>query len=663
MASKPRNKAMAGCNEHESNVLALAWAAVNKLRFRTQYVLIAILLAGNSTAADNSINSTHSSIQVERSRTGAANTAGEVPAQLPHPSLLPPVTEACLPQNSRTSLRRRAGRTVDRQAQRHSPADANQPSCNQEALPAPSLANLNAAIPVPDRWRLVSNLGYAENLFDPYNNNNVLKGDRPVHDDWFFNLLAISDTIIEPRSFPVPVGNASTAEPNQLDTIGDGDQLLYATSLITEFVYFKGDTVFRPPDWEYRITPVFQVNYVEVGERGVVRANPGSGRTRKDQHIGWQTAFVDKHLRNVSDRYDFDSLRVGIQPFSSDFRGFLFQDQQFGLRLFGNRDNNIYQYNLAWFRRLEKDTNSGLNRIDRLRDDDVFIANIYRQDWPYLGFFSQLTAAYNRNREGNELFFDDNNFIARPASIGFERSREYDAYYLGYNGDGHFGRLNLTVSSYYLFGRQSSSIYHNGPTKISAFFAAAEAGFDWDWRRFRFSLVYASGDDDPYDDKETGYDAIFENPQIAGSDTSYWIRQTVPLIGGGRVAISQRNGLLNNLRSSKELGQSNFTNPGLLLLGLGTDLDLTPEFRLSFNANQLWFANTAVLEVARNQGQIDEHIGLDLSAAAIWRPFATQNIVLRLSAAYLLPGQGFEDLYGDVIGAPYSVLGNFTLQY
>ncbi len=66
-----------------------------------------------------------------------------------------------------------------------------------------------------------------------------------------------------------------------------------------------------------------------------------TARTRADDFVGIQAAFVDKHLRNVSDRYDFDSIRVGIQPFSSDFRGFLFQDNQLGVRLFGNRRNNV----------------------------------------------------------------------------------------------------------------------------------------------------------------------------------------------------------------------------------------------------------------------------------------------------------------------------------
>ena len=96
-----------------------------------------------------------------------------------------------------------------------------------------------------------------------------------------------------------------------------------------------------------------------------------------------QEAFVDYHLRNVSDRYDFDSVRVGIQPFHFDFRGFLFQDHQLGVRLFGNRDNNRLQYNLIAIWRLEKDTNSGLNNILQTpRDDWILHANVYPPGFP-----------------------------------------------------------------------------------------------------------------------------------------------------------------------------------------------------------------------------------------------------------------------------------------
>jgi len=419
--------------------------------------------------------------------------------------------------------------------------------------------------------------------------------------------------------------------------------------------------VFRPPDWEFRFTPVFNYNYTELDEVLNVNANPGDGRTRHDNHIGIQAAFIDKHLRDVSDRYDFDSVRVGIQPFSSDFRGFLFQDAPFGVRLFGTRDNNRFQYNLAWFRRMEKDTNSGLNDIsESLRDDDVFVANVYWQDFPKLGFFSQASLIYNRNRE-SDVFYDTNDFIQRPASVGEERLREYDVYYLGYNGDGHFGRLNLTTSFYLALGEERDAVFSGRKSDIQAWFFAAEPSMDFDWIRARLSFLYASGDDDPFDGKSKGFDAIFENPQFAGADTSYYIRQGLPLIGGGRVALSQRNGVLNSLRSSKEHGQSNFTNPGVFLLGGGVDLDLLPELRLSFNANYLAFADTEVLQVARQQANVDSEIGMDLSAALIWRPFMSQNVVVRLSYAQLLSGQGYKDLYGD--DDPYSLLCNVILTF
>ena len=526
-------------------------------------------------------------------------------------------------------------------------------------VPRPTAEQFAEAVPMPDRWRIVNTLGYPDNWWDPYNQNTI-KGDRPLHGDWFFNLTAISDTVLEARKVPTPVGVQTTAGPGSLDVLGDTEQQLFNQNIALELVYYKGDTVFRPPDWEFRFTPVINYNVTRLEETLGTNADPDVGRQRQDEHVGIQAAFVDKHLRNVSERYDFDSLRVGIQPFSSDFRGFLFQDNPFGVRLFGTRDNNRYQYNLAWFRRLEKDTNSGLNDTGRsLRDDDVFIANLYLQDKPSLGFFSQATVAWNRNRENN-IFFDNNDFIARPASLGQERPREYDAWYAGLNGDGHFGRLNLTGSVYLALGEEDGA-FTGRSSDIEAWFAAFEPGIDFDWIRLRGSLLYASGDDNPYDDKSRGFDAIFENPQFAGADTSYWIRQAQPLVGGGRVALSARNGVLPSLRSSKEHGQSNFTNPGLILAGLGTDLELLPELRLSFNANYLAFAETGVLEAARNQGPVDGHIGYDLSAAVIWRPFMTQNVVLRASWAQLIAGDGYRDLFGD--DDPYSVLVNLILTF
>lgn len=533
--------------------------------------------------------------------------------------------------------------------------------------------------PIPDRWRIVETLGLVtEDLLDPYNQN-TLKGDRPIPlgdlpdwiplegDDWFLVVNATSDTVVEPRSFPTPVGVQTTDRPGSLDVFGQSDSLVLAQTFITGVALLKGSTAYRPPDVEYRVTLATQLNYVDISERRVLHVEPSRESHRFDWFTGVQELFFDYHIRNVSRRYDFDSVRIGIQPFNADFRGFLFQDNQLGLRFFGTRDGNRFQYNLAAFMRVEKDTNSGLNDIFQTpRSDFVFLANLYRQDLPLPGVTSQLTAVYNMNREAGDVEIDDNGFPVRPALLGTLRGRDYDVVYLGYNADGRIGRINLTGSFYAALGEDRNSFFTDEPADIRAFFAASELSYDVDWMRFRLSGLFASGDGDPYDDTETGFDAIFENPIFAGADTSYWIRQTIPFAGGGRaIGVNGRNGILNSLRSSKEQGQSNFNNPGTILAGLGADFDITPTTRLSLNANHLWFHRTETLQALRNEGSIPREIGYDLSAAAIWRPLATQNVVLRLSGALFEASDGFADLFANDARSNtyYSVLFNAILNY
>ena len=232
---------------------------------------------------------------------------------------------------------------------------------------------------------------------------------------------------------------------------GEAEQLVTSTTLIFELAFLEGDTTFRPPDFEFRFIPVLNLNTAEVEEVGLLNADPAAGTFRRDQHFGVQGLFFDWHLRNVSERYDFDSLRVGIQPFNADFRGFLFQDAPFGVRLFGTRANNRVQYNLAWFRRLEKDTNSGLNDVGaKLRDEDLIVANLYWQDSLAPGFTSQFIVLHDINRESDDPFYDANGFLQRPVALGQQRPRDYDVTYLGYNGDGRAGRFGLTLSAWQL---------------------------------------------------------------------------------------------------------------------------------------------------------------------------------------------------------------------
>ena len=299
--------------------------------------------------------------------------------------------------------------------------------------------------PIPDRWRLIQSLGLVkENLLDPYHQN-TLKGDRPLchatpeeqerreeahiakcvtpgflkGDDWFIALNATSDTVVEPRTFPIPTGIQYPTRPGQNDVFGKDTSFAFAQTFIVGASLIKGDTTFMPPEIEYRLVLAYQNNFARVPERRVLYVDPTKGRSRWDSFLGVQEAFIDYHIKNTSDRYDFYSVRVGIQPFNLDFRGFLFNDQTLGVRLFGNRDNNRFQWNVAGLWRIEKDTNSGLNDLGQpLRKDWVLFANAYRQDFPMPGLTSEAIVAWNINREGDDKYIDKNGFPVRPALIG-----------------------------------------------------------------------------------------------------------------------------------------------------------------------------------------------------------------------------------------------------
>lgn len=607
--------------------------------------------------------------------------AGDVaPAQQPDDELIPPPPPVDWQQMVKDDLvtdiiegRRRPGYRPDL------PDALTQDNVGALRPPPPqAFPGMEDQLPVPDRWRLIETLGVVkERWFDPYHQN-TYKGDRAIDrskvkwlpikgDDWFIVANAVSDTVFEPRTFPIPVGVQTTERPGSLDVFGKDRSFVFAQTFIAGAALIKGSTAFKPPDIEYRVTLAYQANYVDVPERRVLDVRPSKASHRYDSFLGVQELFVDKHLGNTSDRYDFYSIRLGIQPFQSDFRGFLFNDSQLGIRLFGNRDNNRFQYNLAAFWRLEKDTNSGLNDITQTpRSDFIFTGNLYRQDFPVVGLTSQVSVTYNMNREKNDVQIDHNGFPVRPALLGDLRGREYDVVYLGYSADGRIGRINVTASFYAALGEDRNSFFTSKPAEIRAGFGAVELSYDHDWMRFRLSGLYATGDGDPYNKTEGGFDAIFENPIFGGADTSYWIRQTIPFAGGGRViSINGRNGILNSLRSSKEEGQSNFNNPGTVFIGAGADFDLTPEFRVSTNFNHLWFENTSSLQALRSEGSIPKDIGFDLSLAMIWRPKATQNIVGRLSGAVLLPGKGFKDLFDNKKknDAYVSILANVILSF
>src|ERR1700691_5826964 len=539
----------------------------------------------------------------------------------------------------------RAAQTGNLQQIGQQPAPESVPSADQVFHPEPDRWSI--AMPDWDRYGIGGEHPYVKgSRWDPFNRNK-LKGDMPIiGKQTFLILTATSDTFLDGRRLPTPT-DVSSARPGSSDFFGKGNQIFLDQTFAFSFDLFHGDTSFRPVDWRIRITPVVSLNYLDVQELGVVNVDVRKGTTRLDSHLGLQEAFAEVKLHDWGPNYDFGSVSAGIQACNSDFRGFLFVEEQPGVRLFGPLDSNRWQYNVAYFNFLEKNTNSGLNSM-ALRNQQVIIANAYRQDFLFPGYTAQLSVHYNK--DDASIHYDDNGFLVRPAPIGAVfssgtvRPHSVHAAYLGWTGDGHIGPLNLTHAFYQAFGNDSFNAIAGKAVTINAQMAALELSYDKDWFRIKSSVFYASGSANPSSSRARGFDSIDDFPEFAGGIFSLWNRESIRLTGSG-VALNPGDSLLPDLRSNKDEGQANFVNPGIFLANIGAEFDLTPKLRGFANVNYLRFEHTETLEQILFQSPIHHSIGVDSSFGVRYRPPLTENISIAAGAAALIPDQGLRDIY------------------
>jgi Carboxypeptidase regulatory-like domain len=556
-----------------------------------------------------------------------------------------------------------------------SPASQEAPAeVAPEQIP-PESANFS---PNPDRWDIAMpewrryekqpDAPYVKgHWYDPFNRNRF-KGDYPIFGQrWFFNFTGTSETGFDGRRLPVPSG-PNSPDPGSSGFFGRGEQAFVSENLRLSFDLFRGDTSFRPVDFRVRLTPEINLNFLQTRERGTVNIDTRKGTNRFDTHVGLQEAFVEAKLHDLSPNYDFVSVRAGIQQFTSDFRGFLFTEEQPGVRIFGNLRSNRLAYNLAWFHLLEKNTNSGLNTFQN-RGQQVYVANIYIQDFLTKGYTTEFSFHYNR--DDASIHYDDNGFLVRPAPVGAVvngtvHPHNIRAYYLGWTGNGHVGRINVSNAFYQALGHDDFNAIAGRRVNINARMAALELSVDKDWVRYRASFFYASGDSSNRsgasrtDGTARGFDSIVDDTHFAGTDNSFWDREGIRLTATGVALVSPRS-LLPDLRSSKEEGQANFVNPGIYVFNLGADFDVTPKLRAFVNSNYLRFDRTEPLELLLFQRPIRHSIGTDFGAGFEYRPPLSENIVVRGGASALVPGQSLQDIFdGKVM---FSVFASVKFQF
>jgi hypothetical protein len=486
----------------------------------------------------------------------------------------------------------------------------------------PEVTAVNAGFEAkPDRWRFDwpdfkryqgsdgAALPFVDSggPFDPYNQNRA-KGDFPLAGSTFANLNLQFNSNINPRQVAV-------AAPDQ--------QVFYNQNVVAGLELFGGDTVFEPKRWAIRGTVVANINALDF-------ADP----RRK---LGVEELFVEKRLGVTSPSFDFVSVRAGMQNFNSDFRGYLFADNQLGVRLFGNARGNRDQFNVAYFSMRNRDQASQLHDFTT-RNQDVVIANYYIQDFAAPGYTFMVSATVNRDR-GPE---------ADP--------HELQVFYAGIHGDGRWGAWSVSHAYYEAFGTDDDNAIErtltgatSAPVDIRARMAAIELSRDADWLRYRFSAMYASGDDAADASVASGFDAITDNPNLAGGQFMFWTQQATKIDGlPGTRLLSEKFTLLPSLRS-KFTDRANFVNPGVMLVNGGIDMRVSPQLKVVTNVSMLQFADASVLRALRGSapGFEDRDIGIDFGLNAKFRPMLNENLFIVPGVSVLLPRGGFATALGS----------------
>lgn len=514
----------------------------------------------------------------------------------------------------------------------------------------------------PDRWKieLVPWQRYGtEETETPYQTveparwhpyrQSYLKGDLPIWgQDIFLKTTADLSTEFQLRHLPGPQGFKAVRGDSVL-YYGDIEQMSVNNALSVTVDLFQGEAAARPADWRIRVQPALNVNYSQLKETGVVAVAPsGSGnavgsfeKSALTSQAAIQEAYGEVVLREFSPNYDVMMVRAGSQAFSSDFRGFLLNDLNLGVRLFGQADNNRYQYNLGVFPMLEKETISQLNTF-KLRNQWVAVGNLYRRDFLVPGYTAELSL--HGNLDGGGTHRNSFDTQTRPLPGGVVPEHEVQVVYVGWAGHGHLGRINVSHAFYQAFGKDEFNGFAGRSIDINARMAALELSIDDDWLRYKVSTFYASGDGDREDGTGGGFDSIVDNVDFAGGPFSYYGMQGFGLGATSGIGFKQSRSLLPNLRTSKTEGQANFVNPGLLLAGGGIEAAVTPALRGFAHLNYLWFADTSSL--ADSEGPVGGEIGLDTGVGLQYRPWLTPNAVVTLGVGFLVPGNGLKGIHG-----------------
>jgi hypothetical protein len=460
---------------------------------------------------------------------------------------------------------------------------------------------------VRTRWRTYNLEGQPQltyRIHDPYHQN-ILKADYPIKGDWFLEMTALNTIVHKSRRNL----DFSRVFPNQ-DFISHNS--FYSENLIFGAEFRQHDDTFVPSNFRLQINGVADFRH---------NINAFSDSSDGNAHLF--NAFADVRLMDLGhDNFDLMFLRAGIQGFKSDFHGLVFNDVGLGGRIFGEAKKNRLRYDFAYFKLFQKNPVSGFIDFGRPSSHQVAIARLTWEDFLVPGWNSEWTFHYNN---------DHRKIVASSNRAGL------DTFYFGASFNGHIGRWVFNPAFFIVTGH-ADQLEAGGPAQhyVLAWTGLLDVQYPLDFWNLRFGYMYASGDSNPADRRDTGFDAISDGVVLFGGPLSYWVGENIKFGPGDFV---RANSLFPSFRGVN--AAANYINPGMHIFNGGVDAILSPRWQTSVNVSYLRFAETGSYT---NRVVILDHDGaVETNVFVRWKPFLSQlneNIVFDTGFSVLFPLQG-----------------------
>lgn len=531
-------------------------------------------------------------------------------------------------------------------AEEQNPGQAPRPSeetaVEQTASAPPAAPTQNEIRTVPSRWRSFDPSGqqpeYTFRIYDPYHQN-ILKADFPLVGNWFLELNALNTFVYKSRrnldfsnvfADQISLGNLEFHPHNHFRN----ENLIFGLELR------RFDDTFFPSDFRIRLNGVFDY-----------RADLNAFLRNSNTEPFLFDAFVDVKLHDFGgdedgrDNFDLLFLRGGVQGFRSDFHGLIFNDVGLGGRLFGELQRNRLRYDFLWLKLFQKDPATGFISFSRPSAHNVAIGRLTWEDFLVLGWNSEWSFHYNRERR---------------KIGGGPLEQQHDTFYWGATFNGRLGRVEFNPALYAVHG-SADQVVGGAPVEhsVAALLFLLDVRYPLDYWKFRAGYLFASGDGDPADLRDTGFDAISDGVVLFGGPLSYWTGENIRF---GRGDFVRANSVFPSLRGAND--PANYINPGIQILNVGADVVLSPRLEFSGNFNYLRFvklgAYTNRVVISNRSAGFEENFFLRI------KPFlreANQNVLLDVGFSVLHAQQGLQSAFQTTQGTVYSSFLALRLVY